>query len=228
MSPFRSASIVSRLGIGLALIVLAGAVVAWMFTPVTFVADANQQREFVLDCDYRQFRKILVRKNATRAIVENGGMELIDQKLGGLTLDLRDDRRPIRNAIRGQSQAQLAASRTLKVRLTDPQIHAEQMELIQHADVENQSLTVSTEASQATGNLKQYQTNLLAKGQKDQTEVKLSVQMKVQLDIPRLFVSRARDQVQQAASDGLRQQEAALKKLVEQYGDQKLLIPDLD
>ena len=94
---------------GVVILALAGGAV-WAFTPIPVTAEAQQQREFQVDCQYPKFRQIMVRKNATRAIVENGGMQLKSEQLGDVQLDLSADDRPILNAIRGKSRAEVAAS----------------------------------------------------------------------------------------------------------------------
>ncbi len=93
----------------------------WFLSPVTVVADVTASREFQADCQYSVFRQILVRTNATKAIVENGGMELLSEETKNVQLDTSADRRPLLNAIRGKSKSELDAVKIITVKLTDPQ-----------------------------------------------------------------------------------------------------------
>lgn len=205
-----------------------GAFAAWQLSSVEHLAQAANEKMFTLDVDFTKFRQIMVRKNATRAIVDHGGMELLEEELIGLDVDISKDDRPLLNAIRGESQADLWAARRLVVRLTDPELDAAELVLTQSADIQPDSMQVETVSDQAAGKLEKYATTLSAKQVGEDTEVTLHVEMHVRVVVPKAFISTADERVQKAASDALTEQAAAIQQFIGRYADRAVILPELD
>ncbi len=79
--------------------------------PVGYLATGHQQATFLIDCEFDKFRQIMVRKNATAAIIGQAEMILVDEQLNSMQLDARNDDRPLLNAIRGKSKADVLADK---------------------------------------------------------------------------------------------------------------------
>ena len=218
-----------RLSIWLGLLVLVVIVFATvrMFSRVNHAARGTSSRTFEISVEFDKFRQIMVRKNATAAIVEHGGMELIEQHTQAVAVDLSGDDRPVLNALLGQSRADLAATKHITVRINDPHVGADRVSLTQTANIDAGNLNVITVANQPTGNLQDYETKLSARAEGASTTVTLDMDLSVRVDVARLFVSRADAQVQAAADEALRQQEAAIKHLIERYAAVRFVLPDL-
>lgn len=208
-----------------AVVLLAIGVGVWQMTSVSLAAKGTSQRSFVIDTEFDKFRKIMVRKNATAAIIAHSGMQLLDEQLQGVAIDTTEDDRPILNALRGKSQADLAATKQIVVSLKDPALNADRLSLTQQANIELDRLHVRTTASQAAGNLEAYETTLTAVPDGDKTKVSLTIDQIVRVTVPKLFQSQAESRVQEAADKATREQEKAIQQFVAQFANQAIILP---
>ncbi len=204
-----------------------GAVGAWQLSAVSLAAKGTSARSFVVDADFDKFRKIMVRKNATAAIIAHSGMELIVEHMQEVAIDASADRRPILNALKGKSQADLTATKQIVVSLDDPALDADQLSLTQQASIQPDRLHVRTVANQAAGNLEAYETTLIAEPQADKTKVTLTIEQVVRVNVPKLFLSRAESRVQEAADEATGEQERAITQFVAKYANQAIVLPEL-
>ena len=198
----------------------------WQLSKVSRAIAGSSEREFAIDVQFDQFRKIMVRKDSTAAVIGHSGMQLLEQKLQGVTIDASADRRPLLNALRGKSESDLSATKQIVVRLEDPALKADELSLTQLAQIEPNALRVVTTASQATGNLEAYETTLRAVPQGNQTRVDLTVTQTVRVEVSWLFLSVAERRVQGAADDALAEQEQAIRDFVTRYADQVIILPE--
>ncbi len=215
--------------IGLASVLLLVAVgfAAWQLSPVSRLSPGTSERSFEMPIEFAKFRQIMVRKQATAAIVSHGGMQLLDEKIQGVSVDTSGDDRPILNALRGRSQSELAARKQLLVSLDDPSLEADQLSLTQTADIRSDSMNVRSVANQPAGNLEEYSTTLAATPADGVTQVTVSVDMRVRVKVPKLFVGRADAKVQQAAEAATREQQAAIEHFINQYAGELIVLPEL-
>jgi hypothetical protein len=202
---------------------------AWtQFKLVEHLASATAKREFDLQVSYDKFRQIMVRKNATKAIVGHGGMKIVSEGVEDLKVDLSADDRPILNAIRGKSKAEVNAVKMLTVELNNSQIDTEQLTLRQHAHVDAQGLHVESKSVGEQGQIKNYITVLSASPVGDATQVKMSLEMEIQVDVPKAFTRRADIEVSKAATEALRQQQEAITAFVIEHADERIVMPQLN
>lgn len=211
----------------LALLLIGIVLAAWLLRPVDYLASGSQTKTLTIDCDFDRFRQIMVRKNATAAIIAHSGLTLLDEKIAGLQLDARSDDRPLLNALRGKSKTNVSATREISVKLEDPAIHADRLVLSQQAEIHPETFHVVTQSKAPAGNLANYKTTLLAAPMGNSTQVDLSVALQVHIRLPKLFSSRADAGVQQAADSAISEQAAAISAFVEQYAGDLLILPEL-
>lgn len=183
------------------------------------------EREFTMDVDFDAFRQILVRTNATAAILEHGGMKLLDEKTEEVDIDLSNDSRPLRNALRGKSKANLSATKRLTVQLNDPQLKATELQLSQDCQIQPDHIHVHTTSDRPAGELKFYNTTLDAVKSNNGTAVSLSLDMTVNVCISRIFVSQAEARVKDAAEKTMQEQEAAIRNLVSEFDHHVVILP---
>ena len=62
--------------LGIVAAIVVGAIIAWNASVIEHVAIGKQSKVFSVDCEFDRFRQIMVRKNATAAIVGHSGMAL--------------------------------------------------------------------------------------------------------------------------------------------------------
>ncbi len=212
----------------LILLVIAGiAWAAWALRPVDYLASGGQTKTFEIDCSFDRFRQIMVRKNATAAIIAQSGMTLLDEKVEGLQIDARGDDRPLRNALRGRSKANVSSAKEISVRLDDPALQADSLVLRQQADIQPDEFHVVTRSTAPAGNLEDYETTLTARPAGEKTQIDLSVAMKVHVRLPWAFTNRADVGVQQAADRAIADQATSIATFVDQFAGDLLILPEL-
>ncbi len=212
--------------LGIVVFLILAALVAWNAMPVEHQSIAKQSKTLTLNCEFDRFRQIMVRKNATAAIVAHSGMKLLNEEVQGLTLDTSEDDRPLLNAIRGKSKSDLSAVKLLTVQLDDPTLEATELQLEQIANIESEELNVQTQSTSAAGRLENYATTLSAHPNAQSTEVTLTVDMTVRVRIPRFFVGRSDQRVQQEAEKAISEQAAALEDFIAEHAQQPLVLPE--
>ena len=224
ISPNRNAVI--SLGWWLGIAITGGiGIAAWGLSRSEHSLHGVAERSFTMDIDFDKFRQILVRTDATAAILEHGGMKLIDEKTDAVDIDLSNDSRPLRNALRGKSKANVSAIKRLTVQLNDPQVNATELLLRQDCQINQDSIQIHTVSDQPAGELKAYNTTLDSVRASHGTEVKLSMAMTVDVLISRIFLSQAEARVKKAAEKSLEEQESAIRSLVSSFDGKVLILP---
>ncbi|WDQ17278.1 hypothetical protein [Rhodopirellula sp. P2] len=210
------------------LLLVAGGTLAFLaLSSIEHLASGSAKKTILVECDFDKFRQIMVRKNATAAIVGQSGMTLIDERVEDLHVDTSQDERPLLNAIRGRSKADVQAVKKLRVSLNDPHIVADELTLRQRANVHPDAMNVVTESIAAAANLESYRTTLDARRQGTQTEVTLSVSLDVRVTVPKAFTGRADREVQQSAVDAVSEQATGLQRFVAEHAAERFILPEL-
>lgn len=187
---------------------------AWGLSKTECAVRVEADRKFALDVDIDTFRQILVRTNATAAIIQHGGMELVNETTEAVDIDLSNDSRPLRNFLRGKSKANVSATKHLTLRINDPQLNATELLLSQNCNIQPEKIHIVTSSEQPAGELSAYNTILEAVKAGNRIEVTLSMEMTVVVRVPRVFLPQAEARVQQAAEKAMEEQEAAIRSLV--------------
>ena len=224
ISPRRNAVISVGWWLGLACIGGIG-IVAWGLSRSEHSLRGVAERSFTMDIEFDKFRQILVRTDATAAILEHGGMKLVDEKTDAIDIDLSNDSRPLRNALRGKSKANVSAIKRLTVQLNDPHVKATELLLSQDCQIHTDSIQILTTSDQPAGELKVYNTTLDAVKASHGTEVRLSMDMTVDVVISRFFLSQAEARVKQAAEKSMEEQERAIRSMVSRFDEKTLILP---
>jgi len=215
------------IGIGLAVVLFAIAGIAlWNFSTISHISSGSSELSFELPIDFAKFRAIMVRKNATNAIVAHSGMKVIEERIQDVEIDTKGDTRPILHALVGKSQSDLWARKLIVVRVHDPEIHAEQLEMTQSADIQADSMEVQTISNRAAGNLKKYETFLKATAQRHETTITVKVNLQIEVIVPKLFVANADQRVQKAADKATREQRAAIEDFIQDHAGAVIVMPE--
>ena len=187
---------------------------AWGLWKTECAVRVEADRKFSLDVDIDTFRQILVRTNATAAIIEHGGMELVNETTETVDIDLSNDSRPLRNFLRGKSKANVSATKHLTLRINDPQLNATELLLSQNCNIQPEKIHIVTSSDQPAGELSVYNTILEAVKAGNGIDVTLSIEMTVVVRVPRVFLPQAEARVHQAAEKAVEEQEAAIRSVV--------------
>lgn len=186
----------------------------WGLSKTDCSVEGKSQQKFTLDVDFDTFRQILVRTNATAAILEHGGMKLVNEKTEDIVIDLSKDSRPLRNFLRGKSKADITAIKHLTVQLNDPQLNATELLLTQNCRIQREKIHIVSSSDKQAGELRIYNTTLDAVKVDNATEVTLSINMTVDVCVSRIFLSQAAPRVQKAAEKAMQEQKDAMRNLV--------------
>lgn len=208
--------------------VIAVALLVWLFQPISHQSNASQTLEFELQVKYDKFRQIMVRKNATEAIVSHGGMKIVSEGVEDLQLDLSGDDRPILNAILGKSKAEVDATKLLTVEINNDQVDTEQLTLRSRALVDSERLQVESKSVGEQGQVKNYVTSITATPQGDATLVQLALEMAIEVNVPSMFTGVADKKVNEAAGAALEQQKEAITAFVIEHADKRIVFPQLN
>ena len=185
------------------------------FSSTQIPVSVKAERKFNLPLEMDTFRQILVRTKATEAVVNHGGMKLLEETTESVDIDLKNDSRPLRNFLRGRSKANVSATKHLRVQLNDPQINASELRLTQDCRIQPENIRIVSTADGPSGDLKAYSTTLEATKGEPGTDVVLNIEMTVDVRVLWVFQSQAQVRVEQAANKTLEEQEASLRSLVQ-------------
>lgn len=206
---------------------IAVGLLGWGMWSVEHIATGSSRRDFIMHVDFDKFRQIMVRKNATEAIVAHSGMKLLEEKVNDVSIDIPRQDRPILNAILGKAKADLAASKQITVSLENPDVGATQLTLNQHIDIQPNEIDVRSQATGPVGNLKAYSTRLHASKFEGVTKVELSIDQTLNVKVPQFFKVTADQRVQQAADDSTAEQERALRDFIGKFVNDEIVLPEL-
>ncbi len=195
--------------------------------PVNRSIEVSEELTFQLPDAYPRVRAVLVRKDATRAILEHKGMRLLDEQIRGVQLDTSRDSRPLLNAILGNSQSELQADKLITVEVNDPYANTDQLELLQTAVVEPQQMHVETRSTGRRGNILFYESSLRANPDGNETSMTLKLAMGLQIRVPWVFSWRAPIDAKASAQQQLEEQRDALLSLVAKSATEKVILPEL-
>ncbi len=202
--------------LGLASLVSAAGLGVWSVTPSEFRGTASADHIVHLDVPYDEFRTAMVRNNATKSIVEQGGMRVLNEETVSVDVDLTNDDRPLLNAILRRSKACLSANKRLTVSLKNESISADQLVLSQHAKITPECIDVDTTSDTEAGDLKSYRACLHAEPDADGTLIRVAVQIDLAKQLCKLFHGEAQQQLEKAAEQSAVDQCEALAHFAEQ------------
>lgn len=209
-------------------IISLAAVALWLaFRPVHRSVEVSEQIAFRIPDAYSRVRAVLVRKDATRAILEHAGMRLIDQQIRGVQVDASQDRRPLLHAVLGNSQSELNAEKLITVEVTDPYASTDRLELLQTAVIEPEQLRVDTRSTGRRGNLTHYETSLHANSDGVDTAMTLTLAMGLQIEVPWVFSWRVPADAQLSAQQQLQGQRDAILSLMAKSANEAIILPEL-
>ncbi len=192
---------------------------------VDHTSEGSSRRQFTIQVDFDTFRQIMVRKNATEAIVSHSGMKLLDERVDDISIDLPKQHRPILKAILGKAKANVSASKQITVSVDDTEIGVDQLTLKQFAEIQPEMMDVRTETVDPAGNLKAYTTRLRASKDEGRTKVELAIDQTIAVKVPRFFVSVADRRVQEAADKSTEEQEQAIRNFIGKFDEELVVLP---
>ncbi len=226
-----------KLGIGLPLVLLVGAIVAGLIWRGEYPTRQTAELSFVIEHDFTKVRKIMVRTNAAKEIVTmGGGSEFVEQNwdLGGTEVDSGIDMKKIGEGAIGQAimknllgepDWELKLHGTLKVRTLDEYVGQNVVTLEQDVEIVPDHLQSDTQLIEGAGRLLDYAMTTRLEREDDHTRVKLALTQEINTDAPWFAHGIADRRVLASVEQTLSNQEAAMRQLIEDNKDKGWLFP---
>jgi hypothetical protein len=195
------------------------ALVAGLIWPGPYATEQTADRSFVIDLDFTQVRKILVRTDAVKQIVTMGGSgRFVDQKWTAVGGELDVERLLDPNW-------KLELHGTLQVRTGDPYIGAQLVTLRQDVTINPDELDSRVDLLKASERLLDYemQTRFVRDG--DRTRVEQRLSQEILTTAPWFAHAIARRRVRASAEQALVNQEAAIRKVIDANRGRQWLFP---
>jgi hypothetical protein len=181
------------------------------------------RRSFVIDEDFTNVRKILVRNDAAKQIVTMGGdSEYIDDDMESIGLE---SGRPLDQLL--NPDWQLHVNGTLRVRTKDPYVGRHNIALAQDIEITTDRLHSQTHLKEPSGRLKEYamKTHFDRDPATGKAKVMLELTQMILTDAPWFAHGIADRRVKASAERTLANQERAIRKLIAENIDDVPLFP---
>jgi len=182
------------------------------------------RRSFVIDEDFTNVRKILVRNDATKHIVTMGGnSEFISNDMESLGLETGQ---PLDQLLLDPNW-QVKLHGTLRVRTKDDYIGEHNISLEQEVEIEPDFLHSETHLDKPVERLKEYDmnTHFDRDPQTGKTQIYLELTQEILTDAPWFAHGIADRRVRQSAERTLANQETAIRKFISDHIDEVPLFP---
>lgn len=204
-------------------------VVAGFFVRGEYVTEQTAERTFTIAEDFTKVRKIMVRNNAAKEIVTMGGdSEFIDQKWEGGDVDLGEKKvgeGKLLDMLAGGGDWQIDLTGELQVRTTDEYIGKNEIKLQQVVKIVPDEIDSQVRLKKPGEKLLDYQMSTNLGRDEKQTKVTLMLTQKIKTEAPWWAHSVADRRVKASAAKTLENQEAAMRELIEEKGDDVGLLP---
>jgi hypothetical protein len=174
------------------------------------------EHSFVIDNDFDDTRKILVRTDAAKRLIEAFGVEVLEEKWDNVTFGV-DKFRPIEWDINLHGR--------LKVRVKE-EYFDEILLLQQDSHVERDLVVSKISLIEDAGLIKGYQNHIKFCRDGDKTKVCIRLYTKVGRRIPNLPYLREKiqNELEKASEETLKESEEAIRKLIKERSGKKLLL----
>lgn len=223
-----------KLGLGLPLLALVGAIVAGLIWRGEYPTRQTAELSFVIDHDFTKVRKIMVRTDAAKEIVTmGGGSEFVEQNWNDMSAEPGIKGKIGEGAIGqallknllGEAEWELKLQGTLKVRTLDEYIGQNVVTLEQDVEVVPDHLQSDTKLIEGAGRLLDYAMTTRLEREEDHTRVILKLTQEINTDAPWFAHGIADRRVLASAEKTLSNQETAMRQLIEDNKDKSWLFP---
>jgi len=197
--------------------------------PREYPTEQTVTRSFVLDENFTQIRKILVRSNATQSIATMGGdSELIEQTWRNADVAAEGDtfgKKILQSIFSGEPRWNLKMSGILKIRTLDEYIGEAIVTLHQEVEIWPDHLQSEVTLAEGSERLLGYALSTRLARDGDQTTVQLQLTQKIKTDAPWFAHGIADRRVHASAEQTLSGQEQAMRQFLAENTDKAGLLP---
>jgi len=209
-------------------LLIAMAASGWIL-PREYPTEQTANLSFVLDENFTQIRKILVRSNATQNMVTMGGdSELLEQTWSNGDVDAEGDtfgKKILQSFFSGNSDWKLKLNGILKVRTSDEYIGEAVVTLHQEVEIKPDHLQSEVTLAEGSERLLGYTLSTRLARDGDQTTVQLQLTQEIKTDAPWFAHAIADRRVLASAEQTLSSQEQAMRQFLVENADKAGLFP---
>jgi hypothetical protein len=217
----KKVSLVAAVVLATCLVIVAGAIAWGLIFYGEYETEQTATRSFVIDEDFTDVRKILVRREAAKQLVTmGGGSEYINQTWSSIGAEL-GNLQPLDVDWRVEPHG------VLRVRTKDPYIGELEIDLEQEVVIERDFLHSEIELDRPVERLRDYRmtTRFERDAAAGTSRVQLKLTQRIRTDAP-WFAHRIADRrVRESVEKALANQEAAIRELIAENIDDVPLLP---
>jgi hypothetical protein len=218
-----------RLWVGVLLTILAVTVVSGLLLGGEYATEQTATREFTIEDDFTKVRKIMVRTNASKEIVTMGGdSEFVDQQWRGGDVDPGGENigeALLSGVLSANPDWKIELDGTLQVRTLDDYIGQNVVKLEQHVEIVPDSIESQVELLEGSERLLNYSMSTRLSRDGEQTKVELELTQEIKTEAPWFAHGIADRRVHESAARALKNQEAAMRRLIKENADKAGLFP---
>ena len=218
-----------RLWVGFLLAILTAVVVLGLITGGEYATEQTATRIFTIEEDFTKVRKIMVRTNAAKEIVTMGGdSEFVDQQWRDADVNPGGENigeALLNSVLSSDPDWKLELDGTLRVRTLDEYIGQSVVKLKQHVEIVPDRIESQVELLEGSERLLNYAMSTRLSRDGEQTKVELELTQEINTAAPWFAHGIANRRVRASAARALENQEAAMRRLIEENADKAGLFP---
>jgi hypothetical protein len=208
---------------------LAVAVVLGLAIGGEYTTKQTATRNFTIEDDFTNVRKIMVRTNAAKEIVTMGGdSEFVDQRWQDADIDPGDEdigKALLQSVLSTDPDWKLELDGTLKVRTLGEYIGRNVVTLKQHVEIVPDRIESQVKLLEGSERLLDYSMSTRLSREGQQTKVELELTQQIKTNAPWFAHGIADRRVRASADRALSNQESAMRRLIEENADKAGLFP---
>ena len=215
----------SRIWIAFTVILTVATLVGGLLTLRRVHVDVRStaKHEFVIDESMPRVRKILVRTNAAKKIVAMADAELLDQDWLNLKFEME---RPLLARDRDWN---LNGNGEMVVQFHDGYLGSHQLALLQSIEIVPEQLEVSNGLREPSGPIEEYRSQIkLVPDGKGRAKFQTSLALRIKTTANWLTQRTVERNINQSAAQSLRNQEQAIREVVQEHANELLILPEFD
>lgn len=217
------------LWVGAVLAILVVTVVSGLVIGGEYTTEQKATREFTIEDDFTKVRKIMVRTKAAQEIVTMGGdSEFVDQQWQDADVETGGENigeALLSSVLSANPDWKLELDGTLEVRTLDEYIGRNVVKLKQHVEIVPDEIKSRVELLEGSERLLGYAMNTRLFRDGEKTKVVLELTQQIKTSAPWFAHGIADRRVRASATRALENQEAAMRRLIEENADKAGLFP---
>lgn len=215
--------------VGAPLLIVLAALAAGVIFPGEYTTEQTATREFHIDLDFTEFRKIMVRTNAAKEIITMGGdSEFVSQKWTDAAIQSSGEnvgQALLKSVFSGNPEWAIDLQGELKVRTLDEYVGKNVITLKQEVQVRPDKIQSVAKLQEGSEKLRGYELMNRFSRDAEKSKIELSLTQQIKTECPWWAHSIADRRVHASAARSLENQERAVRQLIEENKDKAGLFP---